>query len=300
MIQGFFHQGSGLGNQLHRYIATRVRALDLGVDWGMMYNPDGSGKDTGFKGKSFMDIGQWDKGSKKEVQKFEINQDAYMGHPKDTSYLPNEPQGEFGYWQEKCVRDDVSGVDIRSYDPEFNFIEDNTIIEGEFQDERYWEHREKEVDEWLKVEPLEMPDDLCVIGFRGGEFALYPDLFLPKEYYTEAIAKMLEVNPGMRFEVHTDDEALAREFFLDFKVIHDIGINWRSMRFAKYAIISNSSFFILPRWLAGGKTRGNDKYKLLMSAINKEPITIAPRFWGRRNTKVWSLPQNYYKRFSYI
>ena len=81
--------------------------------------------------------------------------------------------------------------------------------------------------------------------------------------------------------MHTDDEITAKEFFPDYKVIHDIGINWRSMRFAKYAIIANSSFFILPRWLNKG-------------------LTIAPKFWARRNTKVWALPQNYYKRFLYI
>lgn len=250
MITGTFHQGSGLGNQLHRYVATRARAADLGVGWGMLYVEDGSGKDLGFKGKSFMDIGNWEK-----------------------------PLVYYKSWQEMGVR--VNGIDIRSYDPEFNFIKDSTLIDGEFQDERYWEHREKEVNEWLKVEPLEMPEDLCVIGFRGGEFSFYPDLFLTKEYWDEGIAKMREINPNMKFEVHTDDPVLAQQFFPDFKVIHDIGINWRSMRYAKYAIIANSSFFIFPRWLNKG-------------------ITIAPRYWGRHNTKVWSLPQNYYKRFTYI
>ena len=274
MIIGIFYQSSGMGNQLARLVATRVRAADLGVDWGMMYIPNDASKEKGFKGQSFMDIGQWDKGVKKVVVKFDVTQNTF-------SNLPSEPESEYGYWQEKCVRDELSGVDIRSYDPEFNFIEDNTIIEGEFQDERYWEHREKEVDEWLKVEPLEIPEDLCVIGFRGGEFAVYPDLFLTKDYWEEGIKMMKEINPNMRFEVHTDDEILAQQCFPDFKVIHDIGLNWRSMRFAKHAIIANSSFFILPRWLRNG-------------------VTISPRFWGRRNTKVWSLPQNYYKRFLYI
>lgn len=252
MIVGFFHQGSGLGNQLHRLVATRVRAADLGVDWSMVYNPDSSGKPADFKGSSFMDIGRWNKGS-------------WDGR--------NE-------WVEKCVRDAL-GVDIRGYDPEFNFVADGTLIEGEFQDERYWQHREKDVDSWLKVEPLEMPDDLCVVGFRGGEFSLYPDLFLTKDYYDQAIGMMLRVNPQMRFEVHTDDAAMAERLFPGLKVVHNIGINWRSMRYAKYAIIANSSFFILPRWLNHG-------------------TTIAPRYWGRRNTKTWCLPQNYYKRFTYI
>lgn len=285
MIAGIFHQGSGIGNQLHRYVATRVRAIDLGVDWAMIYNPDGSGKETGFKGQSFMDIGKWDKGLKKTIVKFDITQNPLSG-------LPSEPEIEYGFWQEKCVRDEFKN-DIRSYDPDFNFVEDNTIIDGEFQDPRYFEHRMKEVNEWLKVEPVEVPDDVCVIGFRGGEFSLYPDLFLSEDYWVEAFRKMRQVNPLMVFEVHTDDMALAREFFSKFSdvqstfpVVHNPAINWRSTRYAKYAIVPNSSFYILPRLLAHDTIPG--------------AVTIAPRYWGRRNTKVWSLPQNYHKQFTHI
>lgn len=252
MIVGIFHEGSGLGNQLARYIATRVRATDLGVDWKMVYREDGSGKEKGFKGQTFMDIGDW----------------------------PLDGEVTLDTFSEKQLRDE-KGNDVRSYDPEFNFIQDNTLIDGEFQDERYWAHHEKELDGWLKVEPLGVPDDVCVIGFRGGEFALYPDLFLTKEYWDEGIAYMKQINPDMKFEVHTDDPVTAREFFPDYKIINDIAINWRSMRYAKYAIIANSSFFILPRWIRNG-------------------VTIAPHWWGRRNTKIWCTNQNYYQRFVYI
>ena len=266
---------------MHRYIATRVRAADLGVDWAMMYNPDGSGKERGFKAQAFIDIGKWDKGLRRQVHHFEINQDAYLGHPKDTSrYLPTEPQSEMGFWLEKSVKDEF-GNDIRPYDPDFNFVEDRMLIDGEFQDERYWAHHEKDLNEWLKAEPLEVPDDTCVIGFRGGEFSLYPDLFLPESYYHEAMGMMREINPDMKFEVHTDDVALAKEFFPSLPIIHDPSINWRSMRYARHAIVANSSFFILPRWMSSG-------------------VTVAPRYWARYNTKVWALPQNYYNRFTYI
>ena len=258
MIYGYLHQGSGAGNQLFRMVATRVKAFDLGVDWRMIYNPDGSGKPEGFKCKDFMEFDE------NKILK-------YVG-------------GGLSIFNEKKIVE--NGVDTRSFDPEFNFIQDNTIIDGELQDERYWMHREQEVNEWLKVEPLDMPDDLCVIGFRGGEFAVFPDLYLTKEYWEEAIKRMRKINPNMRFEVHTDDVHAAHQT-LDTLVpkitrfIHDIGINWRSARYAKHAIIANSSFFILPRWLNKG-------------------ITISPRYWARRNTKTWCLPQNYYGRFSYI
>lgn len=253
MIVGLFHQGSGLGNQLHRYVATRVLALDKGYKWGMAYVPGDPTKPEGFKGKDFINI--------ETHIKYDVNAEGYS------------------VWNEKKVTE--NGIDIRSYDPEFNFVQNNTIIDGEFQDERYWEHREAEVDKWLRVALLDIPDDLCVIGFRGGEFAVYPDLFLTPDYWLEGIARMKAINPNMRFEVHTDDEKLAQTIFPQYKVIHDMAVNWRSMRFAKHAIVANSSFFILPRWLRNG-------------------ITIAPRGWGRRNIRTWSLPQNYYKRFTYI
>lgn len=257
--------GQGMGNQLHSMIATRIRALDLGVDFGIAH-PER------FKGSQFLD--------------FDFGKEVVGGETLKEGDIPlTLPIGISNYYREKEFRDS-SGVDIRGVDPEFFFIEDNTKLEGLFQSEQIWEHREQEVNEWLKVEPLEMPDDLCVIGYRGGEFSIYPDLFLTPEYWTEGIRKMREINPNMRFEVHTDDRLLALSFFngdlkMDIPVIHDIGLNWRSMRYAKYAIIANSSFGILPRWLNKG-------------------ITIAPRFWGRRNTKVWSLPQNFTKRFTYL
>lgn len=244
MIAGIFHQGSGLGNQLHRYVATRVLALDKGYEWGMI------GQNF-FKGKDFMKI------------------DYAHWHMTET---PKE-------WNEKKIVE--NGIDIRGYDPEINFVEDNTIIDGEFQDEKYFEHRMPEIRDWLQTEPMEMPNNLCVIGFRGGEYSLFNDLFLPIDYWNEAIDIMLKINPDMQFEVHTDDPVTAELFFPGYPIIHEIGINWRSMRYANHAIIANSSFYILPRLLNDG-------------------FTIAPRYWARHNTKTWSMPQNYYKSFKYI
>ena len=246
MIAGIFHEGSGLGNQLFRYIATRILAEEKGYEWGMTYTADGSGKGIGFKGASFMDI------------------HGYYLKTEESSTLK-----KWNEWGKFC------------YDPDFNFVEDNTIIDGSFEDERYFKHRLPDIDQWLKVEPMSMGDNLCVIGFRGGEYYTVPELGLPKEYFDRAIAEMKKINPDMLFEVHTDDVNLAKQFFPDYPVIHDIGINWRSMRYAKYAIIANSSFYVIPRLLNGG-------------------LTIAPRYWNRYNTKKWDYPQSYYKTFKYI
>lgn len=256
MLIGKIHPGSGLGDQLFSYITTRAIALDKGYDFGFV------GKEF-FKG-TFTNL---DWGKEADIYEYHIEY----------------PSG-------KLIIDDsiapLFEITAPYFDPEFNFIEDGTVIDGCYaQDERYWGHRLNEIREWLKVEPLEMPDDLCVINFRGGEFATVPELFLPKDYWNEAINKVRSEwgYPEMQFEVHTDDATLAKEFFPDYPIIKDISLNWRAVRYAKHLILSNSAFGILPALL-------NENVKEI----------IAPRYWARRNIKQWSMPSNYYKKFLYI
>ena len=155
---------------------------------------------------------------------------------------------------------------------------DIEIIDGEFQGEDVWKKYADKVDEWLKVEPLDVPE--CIIGFRGGEYQYFPELFLQGDYWNYAIRNMQKINPYMHFRVVTDDPKLAKLFFPQFPVSHEMGHDWRSVRYAKYAIIANSSFFIFPRILSGG-------------------YTIAPLHWARHHTGVWSTPDNCYKSFTY-
>jgi hypothetical protein len=244
MIAGLFHEGSGLGNQLHRYVATRVLAKDKGYDFGMI----GS-----FKGESFMNID--------------------FGVP--VHHLLHE-------WSEKKVVNEFNN-DVRPYDASIVDVKDWTLIDGEFQDERYFMHRIDEVRDWLKVAPLDMPDDLCVIGFRGGEYVGLNELFLPIDYWNEATERMRSINPDMRFEVHTDDPYTARQFFHDSEIVSDMARNWSAVRYAKHLIIANSSFYILP--------------SLLNQDVRE---VIAPEFWAGHNKGYWQLPQNQYSKFTYI
>ena len=130
MIAGQFFDGSGLGDMLFRYITSRCLALDKGFDHGMY----GLKK---FKGASFMQLPPT------------IDMDMLEGL-------------SLKKWDERDIR--VNGVDTRSFDPESQFVEDNTIVDGCFEDSKYWMHHLDEIREWLKVEPLEMPEDLCIIG----------------------------------------------------------------------------------------------------------------------------------------
>ena len=212
MIYSLLHKGSGAGNQLHRYIMARILALDNGWEFGTI------GQEN-FKCNDFMSL---DFGGGKDIHyRTEIGTGKIVASAWELLWEE---------WDKHC------------YDPDINFVEDDTIIDGNFEDERYFEHRLPEIKEWLKTDSMLMGDNLCVIGFRGGEYYTVPELGLPKEYYDRAISEMLKINPDMLFEVHTDDLELAKQFFPNYPIIRDIGINWRSMRYAKYAIIANSIF----------------------------------------------------------
>ncbi len=258
MIHSFVHPGSGLGNQLFRIVAGKVLALDKGYEYSAI------GREN-FKGKSFMNI---DFGLENDIL-YHVEQPA--GKLVVNPYFKEPKQ-----WEEKT----------NYYNPEFNFIEDKTIIDGEFQDERYFEHHLDEMLGWFNIRPELMSgfyDDICVIGFRGGEFKIFPELYLTKDYWDTAIAIIKAIKPDVVFKVVTDDPEEARKVFPDFQVGNEIGDDWTSVLFAKFLIIANSSFYILP------------------SLLNQNAHTIiAPRYWARRNTKEWSMPQNYYKKFTYI
>lgn len=253
MIIGKIHPGSGLGDQLFSYIITRVIALDKGYDFGFI------GKEF-FKGKEFMNL-DWG---------MEVN-----FHYK---YKILEPNGElFITWP---LDNNIFKFDKPYYDPEVNFIEDGTIIDGTgAQDERYWGHRLDEIREWLKVEPLEIDRD-CIINIRGGEYRTVPELILPNNYWGQAMTKLDLIT----YQIHTDDIEYAQEIFgKTADIIQNIALNWRAVRYAKNLILSNSAFGILPALL-------NENVKEV----------IAPRYWAGRNVGEWRRSQNYYKKFTYI
>jgi hypothetical protein len=261
MIAGLMHSGSGLGNQLFRYITTRTLATDKGLSFGMIASEN-------FKGTTFM----------------ELDMGMSLGIPYITGTGGEVvPISSWVSFSEKKVVE--NGVDIRSYDPEINFVEDNTIIDGEFQDSRYWMHHIEDITKWLKTEPLFMPNDLCVIGFRGGEYKYVQDLFLPKAYWETAIGMMKLLNPKMRFMAVTDDIDAAAQMLPEYvKITHDMATDWRAVRAARYLIIANSSFFILPA--------------LINNNVRK---VIAPRYWARYTIGgPWATAQNYYQKFHYI
>jgi hypothetical protein len=242
MIAGIFHKGSGLGNQLFRYVFVRSLAQDKGLDFGMQ-NPEN------FLGLSFIKIN--------------------IGAPVEKlTHVYNEPKINLAN----------SLTDIRTYDFEgVSKIKDNTLIDGEFQGEKYFIHRKDEIRHWLKIKEVKLPENLCIINFRGGEYVGGQDLFLAQEYWDKAILNMQKINPDMQFRVVTDDVKTAKKFFPKYEISHNIVSDYVSIQCANYLILSNSSFALMPAWL-------NQNTKLV----------IAPMYWARHNVSdgYWSCGYN--------
>lgn len=241
MVAGIWHSGSGLGNQLFRYIMTRTIAEDKGFEWGMK-NPEN------FKGR-FLKID--------------------MGKPVE---------GLLHTFEERKVLN--GNVDIRDYDDRVKDIQDNTLIDGEFQSERYFD--KEKVKTWLDIHDNPLPDDVCVINFRGGEYVGIKDLYLTQEYWNTALKEMTDRVGFKKFLVVTDDVAEAKKFFPFYDVNHDMEMDWRMINSAKYLILSNSSFAILP------------------ALLGKAEVIVAPKNWARRNTGIWAMEQNRYEGWVYV
>ena len=243
------YSGSGLGNQLHNIITTKCLALDHGYDFVVAFPEQ-------FKGTFFKNL------ELPEVKGLEV---AVEGQ------TPTKLPAGMSYYHETSS----------DYDDFVLNIPDNYVLHGNLQGEEYFKKYKKQIRHWLAVEPLDMPDNLCICNFRGGEYSGVPDFFLPQSYWDNAMTNMLKINPQMEFEIHTDDPITAKRFFPDFECIHDMEFNWRSIRFAKYIILSNSSFGWFPAWLGNAK------------------LIIAPEHWGRHNRGYWYLQQNQTEKFTY-
>jgi hypothetical protein len=270
MVVTEIYNGQGLGNQLACYVTTRVLALDKGFDFGIM-NP------YKFKCLDFMklDFGLEVTGGSS----------PFEGAPPIT--LPN---GIVNYFREKDIRH-LNGSDIRIDDCRLNLIEDNTKLDGVFQSETQIIHRKEEIKEWLKVNPEAdcydfSNENICVINFRGGEYAGIPNFYLNSNYWNNAVGRMLEINPNFEFVVITDDINRAKGVFPNFKVLHfNIGTDYSIIKNAHYLILSNSSF---------------PYFATLTSETIK--YILAPKYWGRHNISdgYWSCGYNIYQNYNYI
>jgi len=200
------------------------------------------------------------------------------------------PVGVENIWREKyqhITHPDGDSIDWHEYDPDIWNIKDETkLFIRCCQDARYFKSEKNNIRNWLtfkddfveqsndvlKKENIELDDDTCVINVRGGsEYRSMPDVLLSQKYWNDSIAYMKRINPKMKFICITDDVQYASSI-IPYKTYHfSIGTDYFCVANAKYLIMSNSSFAIIPAWL-------NEKSK----------YTIAPYGWAKHNRNHWA------------
>lgn len=263
-----FYDGQGLGNQLWLYVITRCKALDLGIGFGIK-SPEK------FKGSSLFDL--------------DFGEQVFGGYGPEGGPPIQLPDGVTNYFREKLIRHPITGQDITTYSDDWNMIQASTMLDGNFQGEKYISKYKNEIREWLGIINSQDFDnknnDECVINFRGGEYKSIPRVFLPKQYWDDARSKMLEINPNMKFKVVTDDEKTAGRFFDRSEISYQsLRQDYIDIHTAKYLIIANTSFAWFPTWL-------NTDLELC----------IAPKYWWGYNTsEYWACGYNITRSFSYL
>ena len=174
---------------------------------------------------------------------------------------------------------------MQKYDPTIFNIEDFTKIDGYLQTEKYIKHNQKNIIDWFQpkhdinsiIDELKLNDDICVIGFRGGDYKDKPHVYLDTKFYYDSMDYIKRINPNIKFVILTDDPNEAKKYFSDYP-IYNYGMvgDFYAVQFAKYLIISNSTFYWWAAWL-----NTNSK------------ITILPKYWLRHNiSQGWWMPSD--------
>lgn len=270
MIKTRFYQGQGLGNQLWMYAAVRGFALQrqcahkIECAWR-------------FKGAGFLEIdnGKWScyfPGRNPRKNYFGLTTYRFI---EKKSFIPNVPL-DFTSFQNLPMKHRIR-------------------IEGNFESEGYFNaYRDIIRNELQAKNPIEVPENLCLINVRGKDFIGNSEVVLKRDYYENAISQILKKNPCASFAIVTDDVAYAKRVVPGItilsrnakncaidsaKIAHDFTL----LQNAKMLIISNSSFGWWAAW----------------TNLN-HPLVVAPRFWAAHNLdlEIWSpnsiLTSNWY------
>lgn len=231
MIATKFLEGQGLGNNLFCFCTIRAIAKKTNQEYAILNRKK-------FKGQDFLDL---DYGS-------------------DNEYFPHR-------YQEKQILNKY-GKDISPIDEEMFNAKDGTILYGTMQSLRYFDGISRdETNSWIRYNdgfvPQQLPEDICILHVRGGDFRFAGNTLLPKKYYLDAMKFMKEISKDMIFLVVTDDPIFAWNLLElpiigssatgendKFQASHHIGkkINedYKILNSAKNIILSNSSFGFWP------------------------------------------------------
>lgn len=273
MIGTEFLDGQGLGNQLFCYVTARAIAAERGCAFGTAGQERFANNIHSRRGMYFMDVDL-----------------GVCISPEEAASMNRFEDDETRLFLGNSRHDLTHGCYVSGAEEGIHAVSDNTLLYGNLQDESYFAAYREQLGDWLKVKPEYdsreyTADDLCIINMRGGEYAGDPALCLDRSYWVHAVRNMKRICPEMRFMIVTDDEQTAHRILPEYEAHHfDMGKDYVTIRNARYLILSNSSFAVLP-----AMTSTELKY------------AIAPKYWARHNVSngYWASEQNIYSFLHY-
>lgn len=292
MIGTEFLNGQGLGNQLFCYVTARCIAQERGCAFGTANQEQLAVNIHSGRGMYFMDM---DLGARLEYA--DPSASHHAGRPEmpvlktpDGTVMTPYQERELRFYQGSSAHDLSNGCYVAGEDAALHELPDHTVIYGNMQDERYFAPYRDEIREWLRVKPEYdshefTRDNLCILNVRGGEYTGHPELYLRRQYWTDAMRNMRAIRPDMEFIISTDDPEAAAKLLPGLPVYHrKLDQDYTILKNARYLILSNSSFAFFPAYTS----------ETLQYAI-------APKYWARHNVSdgYWASEQNIYSIFHY-
>ena len=257
MIISRIYEGQGLGNQL--WCLTTAYALSLKKKFKFTpLDPTNS-----FLGNNIFDL------------------------PKN--FFNYSPKINFQYY-EKCFFEVNNKDYLYDYDPDILKIKNYTEIIGNFQSEKYFFKKDKQIKSLFKISSKtkklsQQFKKFNILNIRGGEYKRHKNLLLPDSYWKSIYKIFLSKNEFQTICV-TDDYNYAKRIFPKLDIISDdIQLCFSAIMGSKNIGLSNSSFSYFP----------------IFFGSNKSDI-IAPYQWSRFNNSMnlWYSPCNYYKGWRWL
>lgn len=272
MIYNELHDGQGLGNQLWNYALARIISDRNQCGFSILSRQN-------FKGKQFMDI---DFGSEPE-------------------------EGEKFYYKEKSEYLAGTDTDISRTDPTLLEIKPFTKFDGNCQSTKYLVGYQDKLRQWIKIKPdyaqYATDENVCVIHFRSGDYKKIKDVFLPAEYYQNAMEYVRSLNKDVIFCCVTDEKAVAEKMLPGVKVIGSAILDEKDQNMAShhrggpigidFSLLMNAYYLIIP----------NSSFSWWASYLNANKKTVvAPKYWARHNVSdgYWSTSDIITDDFTYM
>ena len=132
-------------------------------------------------------------------------------------------------------------------------------------------------------------DNTCFINIRGGAYlGVFKSPCVKINYLYNCIKIFKNQYPKMEFRIITDDYKFSKLILPELKILYgSLEKDFLNLHFAKYLILSNSSFAFFPTYLSKNK-------KLL----------LAPFKWAAsndlKNNKTWLSPCNFNSKFIFV